>query len=95
MADAERFPELPGRERQAERAAQLLERAARAVTALTPGAGWLEQAERLRGAASFAQTAAAELLTTVGYLEAADAASRAGLLDFEEPPTDPQATEGS
>jgi hypothetical protein len=86
MADAERFPELPGRERQAERAAELLSRAAAAVTALTPAAEtWAEQAVRLRGAATFAQTAAAELLSTAGYLDAADAAERAGLLPTEEP----------
>lgn len=82
--NAERFPELPGRERQAERAAELLSRAAAAVTALAPAETWQEQAERLRGAATFAQTAAAELLTTVGYLEAADAAERAGMLDGTE-----------
>jgi hypothetical protein len=35
------------------------------------------------GAATFAQTAAAELLSTEGYLEAADAAERAGLLEPE------------
>jgi hypothetical protein len=82
--NAERFPELPGRERQTERAAELLTRAASAVTALTPAAEtWGEQAERLRGAATFAQTAAAELLSTAGYLEAADAAERAGLLEAE------------
>jgi L-asparaginase II len=79
--NAERFPELPGREQQAERAAELLSRAAAAVTALAPGEDWREQAERLRGAATFAQTAAAELLATCGYLEAADAAERAGLLE--------------
>jgi hypothetical protein len=83
--NAERFPELAGREQQAERAAQLLVKAAAAVTALAPDEGWLGQAERLRGAASYARTAADELLVTVGYLEAADAAARAGLLDSEAP----------
>jgi hypothetical protein len=83
--NAERFPELPGRERQAERAAELLSRAAAAVTALAPGETWADHAQRLRGAASHAQTAAAELLSTAGFLEAADAAERAGLLDEGEP----------
>jgi hypothetical protein len=77
------FPELAAREQEAERAAELLTRAAAAVTALAPGEGWRDQAERLRGAATFAQTAAAELLSTAGYLEAADAAERAGLLEAQ------------
>lgn len=97
MSAFDHFPELVAREQQGERAAQLLSRAARVATAFTPGAGWLEQAERLRGAASFAQTATAELLVAVGFLEAADAASRAGLLDIEETPldNDPQAMDVS
>ncbi len=84
MSAFDDFPELAGRERQAERAAQLLVKAAQTVTALAPAESWQEQAQRLRGAASFAQSAATELLTTVGYLEAADAAARAGLLDEGE-----------
>lgn len=87
------FPELGARERQAERAAKLLEKAAQAVTELPRDEGWLGHAERLRGAASYAQTAVTELLVTCGYLEAADAAARGGLLEVVELPTDPQATE--
>lgn len=83
MSAFDDFPELVTREQEAEKAAELLTRAAAAETAFAPGETWLGQAERLRGAASFARTAADELLVAVGYLEAADAASRAGLLEVE------------
>jgi hypothetical protein len=87
------FPELAGADRQAERAATLLERAAQAITGLAPNETWSERATRLRGAAAMAQTAVLQIAVTAGWNEAGDAASRAGLLDSAELPTDPHASE--
>ena len=85
MADTfDDFPELAAKGQQAEHAAQLLEKAAQAVTAPAPGETWLGVAERLRGAASYAQTATSEILTAAGWFEAAHVAAEAGLLDGDD-----------
>jgi hypothetical protein len=78
------FPGLTEVEANADKTAELLAKAAQQVSALVPNERWAEQAERLRQAATYANVAAAELNRSVGWYEAAAAASEAGLLDSEE-----------
>jgi hypothetical protein len=78
------FPGLAHQEINAEQCAKLLTEAAHAVTAMVPGERWAEQAERLRQAATYAGVAVAELHRSVGWYEAAAAASASGVLSSEE-----------
>jgi hypothetical protein len=81
---ARTFPGLAEQAANADRTAELLTRAARAVTATVPNETWGEQAARLLQAATYAGVAVAELQRSVGWLEASAAANDAGLLDVEE-----------
>lgn len=78
------FPGLVAQESNADRTAELLSRAALAVTATVPNETWGEQAARLLQAATYAGVAVAELQRSVGWYEAAAAASEAGVLDTGE-----------
>jgi hypothetical protein len=68
---------------QASRAGTLLRHAAEAVDSGRPSETTADRAQRLRGAAVLAQTAALELAVTCGWSEAAASAEQAGLLDGE------------
>ncbi len=83
MASLRDFPGLVDQEANADRTAELLQKAAQQVSALVPNERWTEQAERLRQAATYAGVAVAELHRSVGWYEAAAAASAAGVLDTE------------
>lgn len=78
------FPDLTVAERGASRALVLLETAAQNAREAEGLEGWAERAQRLRGAAALATTAAIELAHVSGWNAAADAASQAGLLDRDE-----------
>jgi hypothetical protein len=82
---AEDFPELAAKDREADRAALLLETAAENVTDARVDQTYAERAQRLRGAAVIATSAALELMNAAGWYEAAATASAHGLLDSEEP----------
>lgn len=81
--------ERRNQERQAARAAGLLDHARAVVEHERPGEDPAERARRLRGAALVAQNAVAELWVTVGWLEAAQAASLHGLIE-ETPDETPE-----
>lgn len=81
--------ELRHQEGQAQRAARLLEHARLAIETEQPRELPGDKAQRIRGAAIVAQSAIAELLVTVGWLEAAQAAQEQGLVPerpFEQSP---------
>ena len=71
--------ERRSQERQAARAAGLLEHARLVVEQEQPDEPPGDRARRLRGAAIVAQNAVAELWVTVGWLEASQAAAQHGL----------------
>jgi hypothetical protein len=75
--------ELKHQAGQAAKAADLLQQARLIVESDKPDEGLGERAQRLRGAAVVAQQATAELWTTCGWFEAAEAADRHDLLAFE------------
>jgi hypothetical protein len=75
------FPRLYEKDLEADQAAELLTKAAGVVTALAPAETWLGKAERLRGAASYAESATHALREAIGWYEAAHAAAESGVLD--------------
>jgi hypothetical protein len=78
------FPRLHEKDLEADQAAELLTKAAGVVTALAPAETWQGKAERLRGAASYAESAAHALREAIGWYEAAHAAAESGELDEDE-----------
>lgn len=78
------FPRLHEKRETEDEAAALLTRAAGVVTALAPAEDWQGKADRLRRAASYAESAAHVLREGVGWYEAAHAAAESGGLDGEE-----------
>lgn len=74
------FPELAAAHEQAQKAATLLETAAHNLTHYEPDEPLADRAQRLRGAAVIASTAAQEVMGAVGWHEAAAAAASHGLL---------------
>jgi hypothetical protein len=72
--------ELKCQQKEAARAAFLLEHAVETLRAEQPGEERSVKAQRLRGAAVVAQTAALELMVTCGWLESAQSAEAHGLV---------------
>jgi hypothetical protein len=72
-------------EEQGRRAGILLRHAADAAEAQRANEAPAERAQRLRGAAVLAQTAALELAVTCGWSEAAASAKASGLFDEVKP----------
>jgi hypothetical protein len=84
MTTFDDFPRLYEKDLKADQAAALLTKAAGVVTALAPAETWQGKAERLRGAASYAESAAHALREAIGWYEAASAAAESGALDGSE-----------
>jgi hypothetical protein len=87
MADQTTTPNIEGwladlrcQQKQAGRAAVLLEHAVETLHAEQPNEDRSVKAQRLRGAAVVAQTAALELMATCGWLESVHAAEMQGLI---------------
>lgn len=72
--------DLRCQQKQASRAAVLLEHAVETLHAEQPHEGPSVKAQRLRGVAVVAQTAALELMATCGWLESAQAAEMHALI---------------
>lgn len=78
------FPELAHIDRETAQAALLLEQAAGHASDDNTAETYAEHAQRLKGAAVIATTAAMELMKASGYYEAAAAAGAHRLLDRDE-----------
>jgi hypothetical protein len=76
--------DLRCQQKQAARAAVLLEHAVETLNSDQPNEGPSVKAQRLRGAAVVAQAAALELMVTCGWLESAQAGEMHGLVPESE-----------
>jgi hypothetical protein len=73
--------DIKAQRKQASRAVLLLEQAVTSLQVDEPDEASADKAQRMRGAAVLATSAALELAVTCGWLEAAHAAELCGLLD--------------